>query len=80
MKARVYVTLKEGVLDPQGQAVSGTLGRLGYGEVKDVRIGKYVEIELEERDSGRARQRVEEMCRRLVANTVIENFRVEIDS
>ena len=79
MKARVYVTLKEGVLDPQGQAVSGTLGRLGYREVKDVRIGKYVEIELEERDAGRARQRVEEMCRRLVANTVIENFRVEID-
>ena len=80
MKARVYVTLKEGVLDPQGQAVSGTLGRLGYREVTDVRIGKYVEIELEERDPGRARQRVEEMCRRLVANTVIENFRVEIDS
>ncbi len=80
MKARVYVTLKEGVLDPQGQAVSSTLGRLGYREVKDVRIGKYVEIELEEPDAGRARQRVEEMCRRLVANTVIENFRIEIES
>ena len=79
MRARVYVTLKEGVLDPQGQAVVGTLGRLGYAEVRDVRIGKYVEIELEENDAGRARQRVEEMCRRLVANTVIENFRIEID-
>ena len=80
MKARVYVTLKEGVLDPQGQAVVGTLGRLGYGEVKDVRIGKYVEIELEEDDAARARQRVEEMCKRLVANTVIENFRIEMDA
>jgi phosphoribosylformylglycinamidine synthase len=79
MKARVYVTLKPGVLDPQGQAVSSTLGRLGYREVKGVRIGKYVEIELEERDAARARERVEEMCRRLVANTVIENFRVEIE-
>jgi phosphoribosylformylglycinamidine synthase len=80
VKARVYVTLKEGVLDPQGQAVVSTLGRLGYREVKDVRIGKYVEIELEEADAGRARQRVEEMCRRLVANTVIENFRIEMDA
>lgn len=79
MKARVYVTLKEGVLDPQGQAVVGTLGRLGYREVTDVRIGKYVEIELAEADAGRARERVEEMCRRLVANTVIENYRVEIE-
>ena len=67
------------MLDPQGQAVVGTLGRLGYREVRDVRIGKYVEIELEEVDAGRARERVEEMCRRLVANTVIENFKVEIE-
>jgi len=82
MKARVYVTLKEGVLDPQGQAVAKTLGRLGYREVHGVRIGKYVEIELEEPGpdgAARARARVEEMCRRLVANTVIENFRVEIE-
>jgi phosphoribosylformylglycinamidine synthase PurS subunit len=79
VKARVYVTLKQGVLDPQGQAVGSTLSRLGYQEVVDVRIGKYVEIELEGGDPARARERVEEMCRRLVANTVIENFRVEIE-
>jgi phosphoribosylformylglycinamidine synthase len=79
MKARVYVTLKAGVLDPQGQAVARTLGRLGYDEVEAVRIGKYVEIDLGGADPAAARARVEEMCRRLVANTVIEDFRVEVD-
>jgi phosphoribosylformylglycinamidine synthase subunit PurS len=79
MKARVYITLKSGVLDPQGQAVGRTLGRLGFDEVKDVRIGKYVEIELDAADGGAARERVTEMCKRLIANTVIEDFRVEID-
>ncbi len=75
MKARVYVTLKEGVLDPQGQAVAKTLGRLGFNEVEGVRIGKYIELEVGE---GSTRERVEEMCRKLLANTVIENFRVEL--
>ena len=78
MKARVYVTLKPGVLDPQGQAVGRTLGKLGFEEVKDVRIGKYVEIELDEADRGRAEQRLTEMCNRLIANTVIEDFRIEL--
>ncbi|HTE55682.1 MAG TPA: phosphoribosylformylglycinamidine synthase subunit PurS [Kofleriaceae bacterium] len=80
MRARVYVTLKSGVLDPQGQAVARTLGRLGYGEVQGVRIGKYVEIDLEGGDPDAARARVEEMCRRLVANTVIEDYRIEVDT
>lgn len=79
MKANVYVTLKSGVLDPQGQAVGKTLGRLGFAEVKDVRIGKYVEIELDETDGERARKRLAEMCDRLIANTVIENYRIELD-
>jgi phosphoribosylformylglycinamidine synthase PurS subunit len=80
MKAKVYVTLKSGVLDPQGQAVKKTLGRLGFIEVAGVRIGKYVEIDLVGEDEAAARERVEEMCRRLVANTVIEDFRIEIEA
>jgi phosphoribosylformylglycinamidine synthase subunit PurS len=80
VKARVYVTLKAGVLDPQGQAVARTLARLGYDEVEAVRIGKYVELELAGDDPAAARARIEEMCRRLVANTVIEDFRIEVDT
>jgi phosphoribosylformylglycinamidine synthase PurS subunit len=78
MRAIVYVTLKPGVLDPQGQTVQKTLGRLGFPEVESVRVGKYIEIELDERDPARARARVEAMCRELVANPVIEDFRVEV--
>ncbi len=76
MKAKVYVTLKPGVLDPQGQAVQKTLSRLGYDGISDVRIGKYIELEVAD---GVSRERLEEMCRALLANTVIENFRVEMD-
>ncbi|HUS66638.1 MAG TPA: phosphoribosylformylglycinamidine synthase subunit PurS [Kofleriaceae bacterium] len=76
-KARVYVTLKGGVLDPQGQAVGRTLARMGYEEVSDVRIGKYVELEVAD---GTTSERLEEMCRKLIANTVIENYRVELDA
>ena len=74
MKAKVYVTLKNGVLDPQGQAVQKTLARTGFEEVRDVRIGKYIELEVAD---GTPPARLEEMCRRLLANTVIEDFRVE---
>jgi phosphoribosylformylglycinamidine synthase len=80
MKARVYITLKAGVLDPQGQAVARTLGRLGYDEVQAVRVGKYVELDLAGGDVAAARARVDEMCRRLVANTVIEDYRIEVDA
>jgi phosphoribosylformylglycinamidine synthase len=73
VKVRVYVTLKQGVLDPQGQAVARTLGRMGYDEVQEVRIGKLIELEVTRVD----RARLEEMCRRLLANTVIEEFRIE---
>lgn len=78
MKARVYVTLKPGVLDPQGQAVTATLGRLGFDEVSGVRIGKYIELELDAQDVETARTRVTEMCEKLLANTVIESYRVEL--
>ena len=80
MKARVYVTLKRTVLDPQGKAVQAALARVGFEEVRDARVGKYIELRLEDGDGdpARARARVEEMCRRLLANTVIEEFRFEI--
>jgi len=80
VKAVVYVTLKPGVLDPQGQAVSGTLSRLGYGEVASVRVGKTIELELNEAGltEESARERISEMCERLLANTVIEDYRIEL--
>ena len=78
MKARVHVTLKNGVLDPQGKAIGHSLNRLGFSEVGDVRQGKYIEIELAETDQGRARDRLDEMCRKLLANTVIENYSIEL--
>lgn len=79
MRARVYVTRKQGVLDPQGKAIEHSLHALGYAEANDVRIGKYIELALEEADADRARQRVDEMCRQLLANGVIEDYRFEIE-
>jgi phosphoribosylformylglycinamidine synthase len=78
VKARVYVTLRKDVLDPQGEAVRRGLGSLGFAEVTDVRIGKYVEMEI---SGGReeATKRIDEMCKKLLANTVIEDYRFEID-
>ena len=74
MKARVFVTLKSGVLDPQGRAIQHALEGLGFDGVKDVRAGKLIELELADGTSDGA---IEEMCRKLRANTVIENFRIE---
>ena len=78
MLARVFITLKPGVLDPAGKAVEGSLHSLGYEEVGQVRLGKYVEVTLSDGDREKAKARVEEMCRKLLANTVVENFKVEI--
>ena len=78
MHARVYVTLKRGVLDPQGKAVARSLATMGYDEVQDVRLGKFIEVEIADGDEATARTRLTEMCQRLLANTVIEDFRVEI--
>jgi phosphoribosylformylglycinamidine synthase subunit PurS len=75
MKARVYVTLKSGVLDPQGKAIHHALENLGFNGVNDVRQGKYIELDLAD---GTASGDIDDMCRKLLANTVIENFRVEL--
>jgi phosphoribosylformylglycinamidine synthase PurS subunit len=80
MKARVHVTLKDGVLDPQGKAIGNALHGLGFAAVRDVRQGKYIELDLDERDPRRAREQVERMCRQLLANTVIENYRIDVDA
>ena len=80
MKAKIHVTLKSGVLDPQGKAVGHALGGLGFTGVGEVRQGKYIEIELSETDANAAKATVEEMCKKLLANTVIENYAVEIVS
>lgn len=79
MKARVVVTLKRSVLDPQGQAVGRALSALGFGGVSDVRLGKLIELDLADEDPARARERVEQMCQKLLANLVIEDYRIAID-
>ncbi|MBI3755317.1 MAG: phosphoribosylformylglycinamidine synthase subunit PurS [Deltaproteobacteria bacterium] len=78
MKAKVYITLKKGVLDPQGKAVANALETLGY-EVKGLRIGKFIEIELDGASQKDAEKRVKEMCEKLLANTVVEDYKVEIE-
>ena len=78
MLAQIHVTFKEGVLDPQGKTVHHALTDLGYDEVLDVNIGKYLEIKLDYASKEEAEIRVREMCERLLANTVIESFRFNI--
>jgi len=78
MKARVTVTLKQGVLDPQGQAIEGSLKSLGFSGVSGIRQGKVFDLELDATDPVLAREQVNAMCERLLANTVIENYAVEI--
>lgn len=78
MKAKIKITLKNGVLDPQGKAIQGALGALGFGGVDDVRQGKYIEVALAETDEAKARDAVERMCKDLLANTVIENYSYEL--
>ena len=79
MKAIVKVTLKTGVLDPQGKAIRHALGALGFEGVNKVRQGKLIEVEIDESDPAKARKSVEKMCEDLLANTVIENYSVEIE-
>ena len=78
MKARIRITLKNGVLDPQGKAIEGALASLGFTGVNDVRQGKYIEVTLTETDEAKARAQVEQMCKDLLANTVIENYSFEL--
>ncbi|MDQ1910623.1 phosphoribosylformylglycinamidine synthase subunit PurS [Paenibacillus sp. GD4] len=78
LKATVYVTIKQNVLDVQGAAVSGALHSMGFDEVGKVRIGKYLEVELNTTDRAVAEERVKSMCEKLLANTVIEDYRYEL--
>lgn len=79
MKAKVLVTLKNGVLDPQGQAIAAALDHLGFsGLVGQARVGKYIEIDLNEKDKAKAKAAVEQMCEKLLANTVVEKYAVEL--
>jgi phosphoribosylformylglycinamidine synthase len=78
MKARVHVMLKNGVLDPQGEAVRHALGQLGFDGVEGVRQGKVIELDLTETDADKARETVTQMCEKLLANTVIESYSVEV--
>jgi len=77
-KATVYVTIKQNVLDPQGKAVQGALHSMGFDEVESVRIGKYMELNLNTSDRQAAEERVRAMCEELLANTVIEDYRFEL--
>jgi phosphoribosylformylglycinamidine synthase len=79
MKAKVHVTFKTGVLDPQGKAIQHALGNLGFSGVEEVRQGKYIEIDLNERDRAKAHAAVKQMCEKLLANTVIENYAIELE-
>jgi phosphoribosylformylglycinamidine synthase PurS subunit len=78
MKAKIHVTLKNGVLDPQGKAIESALTHLGFADVGAVRVGKYIEVDLKEENAETARTRVEEMCEKLLANTVIEKYSVAV--
>ena len=80
MKARITITLKQGVLDPQGKAIAGALHALGFGSVGNVRQGKYIEVEVIESDPAKARAEVERMCEQLLANTIIENYAYELEA
>jgi phosphoribosylformylglycinamidine synthase len=77
--AKVYITLKPTVNDPQGLTIKGALHNLGFSSVEDVRAGKYIEVRIAEKDIAAARKQVEEMCRKLLANPVIENYRFELE-
>ena len=79
MKARVHIMPRDGVLDPQGKAIAHALASLGFTGVGEVRQGKVIDLELDETDSTHARQTVDAMCRKLLANTVIESYRIEIE-
>ena len=76
MKIKVIVTLKNGVLDPQGKAIQQTLNGMGFESVKEVRQGKYFDIEINENDEAKAKLKVEDMCKKLLANLVIEDFKI----
>jgi phosphoribosylformylglycinamidine synthase subunit PurS len=78
VKARVFITLKNGVLDPQGKAIGHALNGLGFGSVGEVRQGKVIDLELSETDTAKAKTELKAMCEKLLANTVIEKYEIEL--
>ena len=76
MKIKVIITLKDGVLDPQGKAIQQTLNGMNFLNIKEVKQGKYFDIEIDEKDEARAKSQVEEVCKKLLANLVIEDFKI----
>jgi phosphoribosylformylglycinamidine synthase subunit PurS len=80
MRTRIFISLKNGVLDPQGKAIERSLHTLGYTEVQEVRMGKYLELDIEAPSRAAAEHRIREMCDKLLANPVIEDYRFEIES
>jgi phosphoribosylformylglycinamidine synthase len=76
MKVKVIVTLKKGVLDPQGKAIQQTLNGLGFSDVSGVRQGKYFDIEIDEKDESKAKSKVEDMCSKLLTNLIIEDYKI----
>ncbi len=78
MKAKIYITLKEGIHDPQGRAIQQSLHTLGFETIQNVRIGKFLEVDLQDRDKASAETTINNMCQKLLANMVIEDFRYEI--
>lgn len=80
MKIRVHITLKNGILDPQGKAISNALIALGFDGINSIRQGKFIELDIAETDQAQARDSVDSMCRKLLANTVIEDYRIDMDA
>lgn len=80
MKAKIHVTLKQGILDPQGKAIEHALESLGFKNAGNVRVGKYMELDVQEQDQAKAEAQVKQMCETLLANTVIEEYRYELSA
>ncbi|MBI07371.1 MAG: phosphoribosylformylglycinamidine synthase [Rhodospirillaceae bacterium] len=80
MKARIHITLKTGVLDPQGKAIQSSLGALGFSGIDNVRQGKYIELNISESDPAKAEAELSRMCEKLLANTVIENYAIDLEA
>ena len=79
MKVQIHISLKNGVLDPQGKAIENSLRNLGFDKVENVRQGKFIELDIDENDPVEARKQAPEMCEKLLANTVIESYRVDLE-
>jgi phosphoribosylformylglycinamidine synthase PurS subunit len=79
MKVRIHISLKNGVLDPQGKAIENSLTNLGFDKVKNVRQGRFIELDINEDDPLQAHKQATDMCEKLLANTVIENYQVDLD-